>query len=61
MNFIYFLTWKGKEYIMKKKSLALIAIAVVMVASIATAYTLAYFTDSKSKENVFTVGDVKLS
>jgi len=46
---------------MKKKSLALIAIAVVMVASIATAYTLAYFTDSKSKENVFTVGDVKLS
>lgn len=45
---------------MKKKSLALIAIAVVMVASIATAYTLAYFTDSKSKENVFTVGDVKI-
>lgn len=45
---------------MKKKSLALIAIAVMMVASIATAATLAFFTDSQSKDNTFTVGDVKI-
>lgn len=45
---------------MKKKSLALVAIAVLMVASIATAVTLAYFTDTKTAKNTFTVGNVKI-
>lgn len=45
---------------MKKKSLALVVIAVMMVASLATALTLAYFTDTKTAENVFTVGNVKI-
>lgn len=45
---------------MKKKSIALVAIAVLMVASIATAVTLAYFTDTKTAENTFTVGNVKI-
>lgn len=46
---------------MKKKSLALAAIAVLMVASLATAVTLAYFTDTKTATNTFTVGNVKIS
>lgn len=45
---------------MKKKSLALIAIAVLTVASIATAITLAYFTDTKTAKNTFTIGNVKI-
>lgn len=45
---------------MKKKSLALIAITVVMVASIATAFTLAYFTSQDAETNTFTVGNVEI-
>jgi predicted ribosomally synthesized peptide with SipW-like signal peptide len=47
---------------MKKKSLALAAIAVLMVASLATALTLAYFTDRTQVEtNVFSVGNVDIT
>ncbi len=46
---------------MKKKSLVLAALAVLMVTSLATALTLAYFTDSKVATNTFTVGNVKIT
>jgi len=46
---------------MKKKSLALAAIAVLMVGSLATAFTLAYFTDTANATNTFTVGNVDIS
>jgi len=46
---------------MKKKSLALAAIAVLMVGSLATAFTLAYFTDTADATNTFTVGNVDIS
>lgn len=45
---------------MKKKSLALIVVASLMIASIATALTLAYFTDAKTATNTFTVGNVEI-
>lgn len=46
---------------MKKKSLALIATAVMLVAVLVVGGTLAYFTDTDDAENVFTVGGVKIS
>ena len=44
---------------MKKKSILMAAIAVMLVAVLVVGGTLAYFTDAKSATNTFTVGDVK--
>lgn len=46
---------------MKKKSVLLAALSVMMVAAIATATTLAYFTDAKTATNTFTVGNVAIT
>ena len=46
---------------MKKKSLALIATAVMLVAVLVVGGTLAYFTDTDKAENVFTVGNVDIT
>ena len=46
---------------MKKKSILMAAIAVMLVAVLVVGGTLAYFTDkSEVKDNVFTVGNVKI-
>ena len=45
---------------MKKKSILMAAIAVMLVAVLVVGGTLAYFTDAKSATNTFTVGDVKI-
>lgn len=45
---------------MKKKSILMAAIAVMLVAVLVVGGTLAYFTDAKSADNVFTVGNVKI-
>ena len=46
---------------MKKKSILMAAIAVMLVAVLVVGGTLAYFTDTKSATNTFTVGDVKIT
>ncbi len=46
---------------MKKKSILMAAIAVMLVAVLVVGGTLAYFTDTKSATNTFTVGDVKIN
>lgn len=43
---------------MKKKSILMAAIAVMLVAVLVVGGTLAYFTDAKSATNTFTVGNV---
>lgn len=45
---------------MKKKSILVAAIAVMLVAALVVGGTLAYFTDTKSAKNTFTVGNVKI-
>ena len=45
---------------MKKKTILVAAIAVMLVAALVVGGTLAYFTDTKSATNTFTVGDVKI-
>lgn len=45
---------------MKKKSILMAAIAVMLVAVLVVGGTLAYFTDTKSATNTFTVGNVKI-
>lgn len=45
---------------MKKKSILVAAIAVMLVAALVVGGTLAYFTDTKAKDNVFTVGNVSI-
>ena len=45
---------------MKKKSILMAAIAVMLVAVLVVGGTLAYFTDTKSATNTLTVGDVKI-
>lgn len=45
---------------MKKKSVLVAAIAVMLVAALVVGGTLAYFTDTKSADNTFTVGNVKI-
>lgn len=45
---------------MKKKSILMAAIAVMLVAVLVVGGTLAYFTDTKSADNTFTVGNVKI-
>ena len=45
---------------MKKKTILVAAIAVMLVAALVVGGTLAYFTDTKSADNVFTVGNVKI-
>lgn len=45
---------------MKKKSILVAAIAVMLVAALVVGGTLAYFTDTKSADNTFTVGNVKI-
>lgn len=45
---------------MKKKSILMAAIAVMLVAVLVVGGTLAYFTDTKSADNVFTVGNVAI-
>ena len=45
---------------MKKKSILMAVIAVMLVAVLVVGGTLAYFTDTKSATNTFTVGDVKI-
>ena len=45
---------------MKKKSILMAAITVMLVAVLVVGGTLAYFTDTKSATNTFTVGDVKI-
>lgn len=46
---------------MKKKSILMAAIAVMLVAVLVVGGTLAYFTDTKSATNTFTVGNVKIT
>lgn len=45
---------------MKKKTILVAAIAVMLVAALVVGGTLAYFTDTKSADNTFTVGKVKI-
>ena len=45
---------------MKKKSILVAAIAVMLVAALVVGGTLAYFTDTKSAKNTFTVGNVDI-
>ena len=45
---------------MNKRRILAIAMSLVIVAIIAVGATLAYFTDSKSATNTFTIGDVKI-
>lgn len=45
---------------MKKKTILVAAIAVMLVAALVVGGTLAYFTDKDSKTNTFTVGNVKI-
>lgn len=45
---------------MKKKTILVAAIAVMLVAALVVGGTLAYFTDTKSADNVFTVGNVSI-
>lgn len=45
---------------MKKKSILVVAVAVMLVAALVVGGTLAYFTDTKAKDNVFTVGNVSI-
>ena len=45
---------------MKKKSILVAAIAVMLVAALVVGGTLAYFTDTDSAKNTFTVGNVKI-
>ena len=45
---------------MKKKTILVAAIAVMLVAALVVGGTLAYFTDTKSADNTFTVGNVNI-
>lgn len=45
---------------MKKKTILVVAIAVMLVAALVVGGTLAYFTDTKSAKNTFTVGNVDI-
>lgn len=45
---------------MKKKSILMAAIAVMLVAVLVVGGTLAYFTDTKSADNTFTMGNVAI-
>lgn len=45
---------------MKRKTILVAAIAVMLVAALVVGGTLAYFTDTKSADNTFTVGHVKI-
>lgn len=45
---------------MKKKTILVAAIAVMLVAALVVGGTLAYFTDTDSAKNTFTVGNVKI-
>lgn len=44
-----------------KKKLTLAVVAIVLVAAIAVGGSLAYFTDTKAKDNTFTVGNVSIA
>lgn len=46
---------------MKKKTILVAAIAVMLVAALVVGGTLAYFTDTKSAPNTFTVGNVSIN
>ena len=46
---------------MKKKTILVAAIAVMLVAALVVGGTLAYFTDKGNATNTFTVGDVKIN
>lgn len=46
---------------MKKKTILVAAIAVMLVAALVVGGTLAYFTDTKTADNVFTVGNVAIT
>ena len=46
---------------MKKKTILMAAIAVMLVAVLVVGGTLAYFTDTKSATNTFTMGNVKIA
>lgn len=46
---------------MKKKTILMAAIAVMLVAVLVVGGTLAYFTDTKSATNTFTMGNVKIT
>lgn len=45
---------------MKKKSIVLVATALMLMASLIVGGTLAYFTDTDENENVFTMGNVDI-
>ena len=45
---------------MKKKTILVAAIAVMLVAALVVGGTLAYFTDTDAAKNTFTVGNVKI-
>lgn len=46
---------------MKKKTILVAAIAVMLVAALVVGGTLAFFTDTKDANNTFTVGNVKIN
>ena len=45
---------------MKKKTILVAAIAVMLVAALVVGGTLAYFTDTEAAKNTFTVGNVDI-
>ncbi|MCL1797178.1 MAG: SipW-dependent-type signal peptide-containing protein [Eggerthellaceae bacterium] len=49
-----------REFFANKKALSLTALAVALVAALAYASTLAFFTDYDEVENVFTMGNIKI-
>ena len=46
---------------MNMKKIAVLALSLCMIAAIAVTGTIAYFTDTKTQTNVFTVGNVKIA
>ena len=46
---------------MNKKKIALMAASIALIASAVLFGTLAYFTDSESVANTFTVGDINIT
>lgn len=46
---------------MKKKTILVAAIAVMLVAALVVGGTLAYFTDTKTADNTFTMGNVAIT
>lgn len=51
---------KGSTLTMSKRKILTLAMALSMIAILAVGATIAYFTDTDSKTNTFTIGDVEI-